>query len=287
MMDHAAARLDDRDGAADAESGVLQGRRRTIRSAKYYPLAAQPRQAAVYDPRTRKMTPVDTCFSTHHLQFAEDKDNTLYFSGDTNVIGWINTRIWDETGDAAKAQGWCPTVVDTNGDGKIGAYTQPNEPPDPTQGHARGRLRVRDHRQPDRRLGLVGERRRARPHRPPRARQQSAADLPRRGLRAAVQPAAPNGITGYTPRGIDVDRNGVHLDRAVGRTAPGVVRPPQVQDAERTDRHRPALPRRLDAVSGARSADEGHRPRRAAPTSRTTTGSISSTRSASARTCRS
>ena len=80
--------------------------------------------------RRRRSTPA---IATHHLQFAEDKDNTLYFSGDTNVIGWINTRIWDETGDAAKAQGWCPLVVDTNGDGKIGAYTQPNEKPDPTR----------------------------------------------------------------------------------------------------------------------------------------------------------
>jgi hypothetical protein len=90
---------------------------------KNYPMAQSSRQAAVYDPRTQKTTAVDTCYSTHHLQFAEDKDNTLYFSGDTNVIGWINTRIWDETGDAAKAQGWCPLIVDTNGDGKIGAYT--------------------------------------------------------------------------------------------------------------------------------------------------------------------
>ena len=34
--------------------------------------------------------------------------------------------MYDETGDATKAQGWCPTVLDTNGDGKI---TKPwNEP---------------------------------------------------------------------------------------------------------------------------------------------------------------
>ena len=33
--------------------------------------------------------------------------------------GWINTRVYDETHDIAKAQGWCPGVLDTNGDGKI------------------------------------------------------------------------------------------------------------------------------------------------------------------------
>ena len=72
---------------------------------QYFPLQRSTRQASVYDPRTRKVTPVDTCFSTHHLQFAEDADHTLYYSGDTNVIGWTSTRIWDETADAAKALG--------------------------------------------------------------------------------------------------------------------------------------------------------------------------------------
>ena len=158
---------------------------------------------------------------------------------------------------------------------------------DPTQGHARRRLRLRHHRQPDRPIGLVGDGGRARAHRPSRAREQSAADVPHRSLRAAVQPGESE-----RHRRVHAARHRRrsqrrHLDRPVGRTAHGVVRPPQVQDAERTDRHRPALRRGLDALSGARTADEGHRLCRAAPTSRITTGSISSTRSASARTCRS
>ena len=86
---------------------------------------------SVYDPKTGKVELIDTCFGTHHLQFAEDKDNTLYFSGDQNGIGWINTRLWDETHDISKSQGWCPLIVDNNGDGKIGAYTLQNEPADP------------------------------------------------------------------------------------------------------------------------------------------------------------
>src|SRR5262249_8514800 len=66
-----------------------------------------------------------------HLKFTTDKDDTLYFSGDGNVMGWINTRIWDESHDAAKAVGWCPMVLDTNADGKITAdRAQWNEPAD-------------------------------------------------------------------------------------------------------------------------------------------------------------
>ena len=35
------------------------------------------------------------------------------------VIGWIDTKVWEETGDEQAAQGWCPTIIDTNGDGRI------------------------------------------------------------------------------------------------------------------------------------------------------------------------
>jgi hypothetical protein len=95
--------------------------------ALYYPLARSGKQAGYYDPKTEKFTLIDTCFGTHHLQFAEDADNTLYFSdpGGT-AVGWLNTKMYDQTGDEQRSQGWCPTVIDTNGDGRI---TKPwNEP---------------------------------------------------------------------------------------------------------------------------------------------------------------
>ena len=42
------------------------------------------------------------------MQFANDADETLYGNGVfSGAIGWINTRILDETGDEAAAQGWC------------------------------------------------------------------------------------------------------------------------------------------------------------------------------------
>ena len=43
---------------------------------------------------------------------------------------------FDQTHDAAAAQGWCPGVVDTNGDGKISTdWTEPNQPVDPKKDH--------------------------------------------------------------------------------------------------------------------------------------------------------
>jgi hypothetical protein len=35
------------------------------------------------------------------------------------IIGWVDTKIYDQTHDIQKAEGWCGQVLDTNGDGKI------------------------------------------------------------------------------------------------------------------------------------------------------------------------
>ena len=95
-------------------------------SAKYFPVDQSGRQAGFYDPAAQKFVLIDTCFGTHHLQFAEDDRDTLFFSGDRMVVGWLDTKTYDETGDERASQAWCPTVIDTNGDGKI---TKPwNEP---------------------------------------------------------------------------------------------------------------------------------------------------------------
>ena len=78
-------------------------------SAKAFPLERSGRQASMLDPKTMKYSFIDTCFGTHHPQFGYDADNTLWFSGTGPVAGWVNTKVWDETGDAAKAQGWAPS----------------------------------------------------------------------------------------------------------------------------------------------------------------------------------
>ncbi len=86
----------------------------------------------VYDPETGKFGFVDLCFQSTRNAFAYDKDNTLFFTVQRDGgIGWLNTRLWDETHDAEKSQGWCPAVIDYNGDGKIGEYTAWTEPPNP------------------------------------------------------------------------------------------------------------------------------------------------------------
>ncbi len=69
---------------------------------------------------------IDTCFSTHHLIFASDANDTLWTSsgGGGGVVGWLNTKMWDQTHDDAKSQGWTALVLDTNGNGKRDAYIE-------------------------------------------------------------------------------------------------------------------------------------------------------------------
>lgn len=95
--------------------------------AQYFPIKKSGRNTGFYDPETQKFTLIDTCFATHHLQFANDAEQTLYFGNPSGpVFGWLDTKLYDKTRDEKLSQGWCPTVVDTNGDGKI---TRPwNEP---------------------------------------------------------------------------------------------------------------------------------------------------------------
>ena len=93
-------------------------------SAKATPTERSGRQLAVYDPATRQTATIDTCFATHHLVFASDANNTLWTSsgGGGGVVGWLNTRMWDATHDEKKSQGWTALVLDTNGNGKRDPY---------------------------------------------------------------------------------------------------------------------------------------------------------------------
>ena len=83
------------------------------------------------EPETMKYHFIDTCFGTHHPQFGYDADNTLWFSGTGQVAGWVNTKIWDETGDVQKAQGWAPFVLDSNGNGKLDEWSDAGKPAEP------------------------------------------------------------------------------------------------------------------------------------------------------------
>ncbi len=189
--------------------------------ARYYPIQhrAESRQVSYYDPRTGEFELIDTCYFTHHLQFADDADDTLWLSGSTEAVGWLNTRLYEETGDERAAQGWCPTVIDTNGDGTI---TKPwNEP------SRDGAVEIDPAR--DTRVGSLDKFQRAYgviPHPdgsvwitrrfpvPGQLIRLERGGNPPETCKAEVYqpPYDPEGdpdAWGYGPRGIDVDRNGL------------------------------------------------------------------------------
>ena len=116
-----AARFRDADNPAYCKKGSDHP------SAKVFPLQATNRQLTYFDPKTNSYVYVDVCFGTHHLQFGYDANETLWTSGGGQVLGWVNTKTLDETGDIGKASGWTPMVLDTNGNGKRDAYVEPND----------------------------------------------------------------------------------------------------------------------------------------------------------------
>ncbi len=104
-------------------------------SAVEFPINSTNRRVTMYDPKTGKYTPYQTCFGSHHLQFGYDENETLWMStgGGGGHVGWINTKMLDATGDIEKSQGWTAIVVDTNGNGVRDAYTEPGKPLDPAK----------------------------------------------------------------------------------------------------------------------------------------------------------
>ena len=71
-------------------------------SAQAFPIERSNRQIQLWDPETKEITTVDTCFGTHHLNLADD--DTLWFTGSGPVVAWFDTKVLDETGDEALAQ---------------------------------------------------------------------------------------------------------------------------------------------------------------------------------------
>jgi hypothetical protein len=108
----------------------------SLPSAQVAPQAESQRQLSIYDPKSGKWEHINTCFSTHHLYFGHDANNTLWTSAgppQSGVVGWVNTRMWDATHDEQKSQGWTPLIVDTNGNGKRDDYTEAKDPADPAK----------------------------------------------------------------------------------------------------------------------------------------------------------
>jgi len=176
-------------------------------SAKLFPINNAGRHLAMYDPKTQKLTHISTCFGTHHLMFAEDANRTLWTSGGGQVVGWLNTKMFEQTGDEAKSQGWTALIMDTNGNGKRDAYVEPDQPLDPTKDKRYGGAFYGVSPAPDGSvwgtvLGLPGAVVRLNP----------GSNPPETTLAEVYQPPFnnPNAkVQGYSPRGFDIDRNGV------------------------------------------------------------------------------
>ncbi len=219
-------------------------------SAKVFPLEKSARQVAMLDPKTMKYSFINTCFATHHLQFGYDANDTLWLSGTGPVAGWINTKMFDETGDAAKSQGWSPFVLDTNGNGKRDDYVEPNAAARSEQGQADrpGFGTLRGDAVAGRRLDLVHRRHLRRPAGGPAIRSGDRTVGSVQRSRAGVR--NPRRRYRQERRGL-----GVVVERS-----PRQLRPPQVQrPAQWAERHRRSLPGGLDVLSVSRPWLRRHR----------------------------
>jgi hypothetical protein len=159
----------------------------------------------MYDPASGKWTLISTCFPTHHINFAQDGSQTLWTSagiGGPGVIGWFNRKVFDESGDEMRAQGWSPYVLDTNGNGKRDAYIEPGQPADPAKDTrvALGIYAVNVSPADGSVWGTVLG------YRGAIVRVAPGSDPTHTALTEIYEPPAP----GYGPRGGDVDRNGVY-----------------------------------------------------------------------------
>jgi hypothetical protein len=177
-------------------------------SAKVFPVNNASRHLQMYDPQTKKLTHIGTCYSTHHLMFAEDANRTLWTSGGGQVVGWLNTKMFDQTGDEVASQGWTPLIVDTNGNGKRDAWTEPDQPLDPTKDRRINAPFYAVSPAPDgsiwgTSLGFPGSVMRIVPG--PNPSETALTEIYE--LPAVTDPKAD--VLGFSPRGADVDRNGV------------------------------------------------------------------------------
>jgi hypothetical protein len=138
--------------------------------------------------------------------FAEDANHTLWTSGGGQVVGWLNTKMFDETGDEMKSQGWTALILDTNGNGKRDAYVEPKDPRDPTKDTRFGGAFYAAAPAPDGSvwgsfLGFPGAVIRLNP----------GSNPPETALAEVYEPPLDNAKAGqgFSPRGMDIDRHGV------------------------------------------------------------------------------
>jgi hypothetical protein len=175
-------------------------------SAKLLPITQGQRGLIMYDPKTKKVTQIDTCFTWGHVNF--DDNDVLWSSfGPAGVEGWFDVKKWDQTHDEKASQGWTAFVLDTNGNGKRDAYTEPNQPIDPTKDHRLNFTFYGDSPAPDGSVwgtvqGFPGGLGHVIPGaHPPETALTEFFEVPFNNPKASAQ--------GFAPRGMDVDSKGV------------------------------------------------------------------------------
>ena len=221
-------------------------------SAKAFPMDRAVRHLAVFDPKTKKYTFVDTCY--RHAPPAVRLRRQRHAVDERRRSGRRLAEHEDvrPTGDAAKSQGWTALILDTNGNGKRDAYVEPNQPVDPTK---------------DKRVNspfyavmpspadgsIWGDA----PVEPGRGR------APRAGRRIRRRRRSPRSTTcrcrASASRGGDIDSKGV-VWVSLAQRPHRQLRSPQVQGAaQRPEGDRRSLPRGLVVPQVSRSRLPGHR----------------------------
>lgn len=177
-----------------------------LASAKLFPIRQGQRGLEMYDPKTKQLTTIDTCFTWGHVNM-DDHDVLWSSFGPAGIEGWFDTRVWDKTHDEKQAQGWSAFVLDYNGNGKRDAYTEPNQPPDPAKDRRINVSYYGDSPAPDGSVwgsvqGMPGALVRFIPgSHPPETALAEYYEVPWNNPKARVQ--------GFSPRGMDVDSKGV------------------------------------------------------------------------------
>jgi hypothetical protein len=175
-------------------------------SAKLMPIQQSQRGLIMYDPKTKKVTQIDTCFTWGHVNF-DDNDVLGSSFGPAGIEGWFDVKKWDQTHDEKASQGWTAFVLDTNGNGKRDAYTEPNQPVDATKDHRLNFTFYGDSPAPDGSVwgtvqGFPGGLGHVIPGaHPPETALTEFFEVPWNNPKAPAQ--------GFAPRGMDVDSKGV------------------------------------------------------------------------------
>ena len=218
-----------------------------------------------------KYTFVDTCFTTHHLNFARDANDTLWASAAAAPGRSAGSTQSCSTRPAMprRRKGGPRSILDTNGNGKRDDYVEPNQPVDPTKDKRIGQVFYAVMVSPA--DGSIWGTLRTSPG--SIVRLNPGSNPPETALAELYNIPMP----GFGPRGADIDSQGVvWVSLASGHM--GMFDRRKCKVAQRPDRDRQPLPRRLDVlpVSGPAASTASAR---TPPSRATTPGSTSTTRS--------